>query len=80
MVSYAIKPSFAALPCLLCRPHRLVWYVDSQAALLALIERESELYLVLDPLCDRETAMSMADSLKAHLLDKPIAADLLLPM
>lgn len=56
-----------------------MWYVDSRCALLGLAEREAELFLVLDPLTDRPGALAVADALRAHLLDKHIAADLLLP-
>lgn len=65
-------------PCLTHRPNRVVWLATDSQAMLASLDSDVELYLVLDPLCDEITATQVADGLRKHLLDKRVLADLLL--
>ena len=58
------------------RPNKVAWLSTERWSILALLESEIDLFIVLDPIADEIVAMKVAAALKAHLLEK--RADLLL--
>lgn len=62
----------------LAKPHKLVWLRDENCALLAVVDREMEVYCVLDALTDQALALQAAEWLRRHFGDKAVQADLLL--
>lgn len=62
----------------LAKPHKLVWLRDESCALLAVVDREMEVYCVLDALTDQALALQAAEWLRRHFGDKGVQADLLL--
>jgi hypothetical protein len=63
---------------MLRRLNRLVWLASDAHAMLASLDPELELYLMLDPLTDEALATQIADGLRRHLSDKSVQAELLL--
>ncbi|GAX84117.1 hypothetical protein CEUSTIGMA_g11540.t1 [Chlamydomonas eustigma] len=61
------------------KPNRLVWLADDRMAMLAMLDSELELYIALDPLTDETLAVTVAEALRRHMLEKRVQADLLLP-
>ena len=60
------------------RPQRMHWLATEQQVMVAYVDREYEIYAVLDPLADKETATHVCDVLRKHLGSKAKQAELLL--
>jgi hypothetical protein len=60
------------------RPNRVAWLACDDHCMLAVLDSECEVYLVLDPLCDEALGAQVASGLRKHLIDRRVQADLLL--
>lgn len=54
----------------LSRGHRTHWVSHSRWIMVAYVDREYELYAVLDPLTDRELACRVCEQIRRHFMDK----------
>lgn len=55
-----------------------MWQCTDRSAHLVWLDGDVELYLTMDPLTDKESALVLCDALKKYVMDKAHAADLLL--